>query len=158
MRVRLPVCPAPVKKAPKRLRDRFASFERISYMLDSSVATCTRLSAILKVDKFILGASQTAYRSRIPAGRDGRCRQHDSVATHLSASTISFLPACVGRHTTRHNHVDMVDVLTTNQLSEPSVPSCESCRRRKLKCPRQQPSCATCDRLGMPGHACCFLG
>jgi hypothetical protein len=28
------------------------------------------------------------------------------------------------------------------------LPACQSCRRRKLKCSRQTPSCSQCQRLG----------
>ncbi|KAH7114283.1 hypothetical protein B0J11DRAFT_584717 [Dendryphion nanum] len=35
----------------------------------------------------------------------------------------------------------------TNEVADPSIPSCESCRKRKLKCSRQQPMCANCERL-----------
>ncbi|KAH7353177.1 fungal-specific transcription factor domain-containing protein [Pyrenochaeta sp. MPI-SDFR-AT-0127] len=36
---------------------------------------------------------------------------------------------------------------TTKETSDSNVPSCESCRRRKLKCARQQPSCSNCQRF-----------
>ncbi|KAJ3549969.1 hypothetical protein NM208_g218 [Fusarium decemcellulare] len=35
-------------------------------------------------------------------------------------------------------------------VAESEVPSCHGCRRRKLKCSREQPSCATCLRTGEP--------
>src|SRR5690242_312347 len=35
----------------------------------------------------------------------------------------------------------------TKDPGDASIPSCESCRRRKLKCGRQQPTCTNCDNF-----------
>lgn len=32
--------------------------------------------------------------------------------------------------------------------SENDIPSCQGCRRRKLRCSRDQPVCSHCKRLG----------
>lgn len=37
---------------------------------------------------------------------------------------------------------------TVNPEAAPSLPSCDGCRTRKLKCSRQRPSCSNCRRLG----------
>jgi len=33
---------------------------------------------------------------------------------------------------------------------EDEIPACQSCRKRKLKCSREMPSCTQCSRLGQP--------
>ncbi|KAI9150592.1 fungal specific transcription factor [Paramyrothecium foliicola] len=54
------------------------------------------------------------------------------------------------------NAVDLMDVSeTTNAFEEgstegPDIPSCQGCRRRKLKCSREQPNCSHCRRLESP--------
>ncbi|KAK7219937.1 hypothetical protein V2G26_007940 [Clonostachys chloroleuca] len=42
------------------------------------------------------------------------------------------------------------DAASSPVPGEPEVPSCQGCRRRKLKCSRDQPICAHCRRLDAP--------
>lgn len=44
----------------------------------------------------------------------------------------------------------IMEVLVDSSLSvmDAEVPSCQGCRRRKLRCSRDQPTCAHCQRLG----------
>ncbi|MAD87699.1 MAG: hypothetical protein CL912_32465 [Deltaproteobacteria bacterium] len=43
---------------------------------------------------------------------------------------------------------DRVQASSSAGAEEDSNPACQSCRRRKLKCPRESPSCSQCIRLG----------
>lgn len=38
---------------------------------------------------------------------------------------------------------------SAESTAENEVPSCQGCRRRKLRCSREQPICLHCKRLGM---------
>ncbi|KAH7385142.1 fungal-specific transcription factor domain-containing protein, partial [Cadophora sp. MPI-SDFR-AT-0126] len=44
---------------------------------------------------------------------------------------------------------NMESDLAGKEVPNSSIPSCESCRKRKLKCPRQLPSCLNCEKFGV---------
>lgn len=44
---------------------------------------------------------------------------------------------------------DVITIAPDTETNESDLPSCNQCRRRKLKCSRQRPICSTCERLGM---------
>ena len=37
---------------------------------------------------------------------------------------------------------------SNHSVREDEIPACQSCRKRKLKCSRESPSCSQCTRLG----------
>ena len=52
----------------------------------------------------------------------------------------------------QHGHgLDTADtsILHGGGGEEKETPACQSCRKRKLKCSRESPSCSQCSRLGM---------
>ncbi|KAF6810161.1 fungal specific transcription factor [Colletotrichum musicola] len=44
---------------------------------------------------------------------------------------------------------DSITIEADEPVSATDLPSCEGCRRRKLKCTRQKPLCSHCERLGI---------
>lgn len=67
---------------------------------------------------------------RITVSAAKLCRTYPSMDDHLTDET-ALVPVSGG------GEADGVD-----------IPSCQGCRKRKLKCSREQPACSHCKRLG----------
>lgn len=92
---------------------------------------------------------------------------------HLRSSKVSccyFLityathPSGSGRTLTRdkmnHQLVQSPNAGNGSTAADTEVPSCQGCRRRKLRCSRDKPTCNHCQRLGelrTSNHGICIL-
>lgn len=86
-----------------------------------------------------------------------KCIRDHVQPTHVSSCVQCRSPYITQRVKNQMSHSGSTKEQVTGSSSSGGADeehaACQSCRRRKLKCSRENPACSQCSRLGMIHHA-----